>query len=673
MSSERNGSRVFTRRSCRLVLAALAVSAFARNVAAEETNAPAHAGALDLRLFRAAVDSKGLFSINASEVLPHLDLSLALVLDYGYGLFPVTSSGWRDADGDGTLDPGETSPVEANLVTHAIDATVGFNLGLFNFLAVGFSLPVVILSGPAVWGVGGWEGWPARGADGTHRGTPSFAAEHVGDLEFHAKLRFLRADRHPVGLAGIVQLFTPTGQVDRALGSEPGVGLGATAVVDWAPTDWFLGALNVGARFFFGYGAGDGPLRLTDAAGRSLEYGHLLTFGVGARFRLVPERLDAVVEFYGNTVFSRFFDPRHTPLEAVAGLKIFLERNSYLYLGAGTGAFTDGFSAADARVFGAWIFEPSIGDRDGDGIKDDVDQCPDDPEDIDDFEDVDGCPDPDNDRDGVLDPDDACPLIPEDLDGDADTDGCPDGVQGDRDGDTIADVNDACPDDPEDLDGFQDVDGCPDVDNDLDGIRDFDDLCPNDPEDIDRFQDDDGCPDIDNDGDRILDVDDDCPDEPETYNGLEDADGCPDSNIVIPWVGGFIILQQVQFPLDSAIILPESFDLLDQVAASILGHPEVLLVEVQGHADERNTDEYNILLTRDRANAVMEYLVRAGVPAERLLATGYGERCPIDNHHTEAAWDKNRRVEFRILRTTGGTPDAAPRTCPAGEDLAAPL
>ncbi|MBI5488888.1 MAG: OmpA family protein [Deltaproteobacteria bacterium] len=640
--------------------------------AAQETGTPSNTGALDLRLFRPAVDSKGLFAVNASEVLPHLDVSVALVLDYGYGIFPVTGSTWRDADADGALDPGELHDTDANLVSHEIAANVGFNIGLFNFMAVGFSLPVVILSGPAVWGVGGWEGWPGRGSDGTHAATPSFSAEHVGDLEVHAKVRFLRVDRYPVGLAGIVQFFTPTGQIDHALGSDPGMGLGLTAVLDWAPTDWVLGALNLGARFFFGNQPGYEPLALTDAAGRDFEYGHLFTFGVGANFRLVPDRLDAVVEFYGNSVFSRFFDLRHTPMEAVAGLKIFIERNSYLYIGAGTGAFGEGFSAADARVFGAWIFEPTIGDRDRDGIKDDIDQCPDDPEDGDDFEDLDGCPDLDNDRDGLLDVSDGCPLIPEDLDGDADGDGCPEEVLGDRDGDTIADDNDSCPDDPEDLDGFQDVEGCPDPDNDLDGVRDIVDDCPLEPEDPDGFQDAEGCPDIDNDIDRILDVDDDCPNEPEIYNGLDDADGCPDDSVVVPTGGALLVLKPIQFETDSAVFLPDAFDLLDQVAASIQGHPEILLLEVQGHADERNSDEYNLELTRDRANAVVEYLVGRQVDADRLLAAGYGERCPIAPGHTAAAWDRNRRVEFKILRTTSGVPDAE-RVCPAARELAPPI
>ncbi len=98
-------------------------------------------------------------------------------------------------------------------------------------------------------------------------------------------------------------------------------------------------------------------------------------------------------------------------------------------------------------------------DSDGDGIPDDVDQCPDVPEDKDGFQDEDGCPDYDNDNDGIF------------------------------------DAQDQCPNEPEDYDGFQDEDGCPDLDNDGDGIPDKLDKCPNTPEDIDGYQDDDGCPD----------------------------------------------------------------------------------------------------------------------------------------------------------------------------------
>ena len=74
------------------------------------------------------------------------------------------------------------------------------------------------------------------------------------------------------------------------------------------------------------------------------------------------------------------------------------------------------------------IHMPHFGsaDRDGDGIKDDVDKCPDDPEDFDAFEDEDGCPEPDNDHDGILDINDKCPNQPETVNGFQDEDGCPD-------------------------------------------------------------------------------------------------------------------------------------------------------------------------------------------------------------------------------------------------------
>ena len=141
------------------------------------------------------------------------------------------------------------------------------------------------------------------------------------------------------------------------------------------------------------------------------------------------------------------------------------------------------------------VLHPTAGDRDGDGILDDVDLCPDDPEDFDGFQDQDGCPDPDNDNDGIPDDVDKCPNVPKNQNDINNTDGCPRTDAKDRDGDGIPDDRDKCPDDPEDFDGYQDADGCPDPDNDKDGIPDIDDLCPNDPETFNGYQDQDGCPD----------------------------------------------------------------------------------------------------------------------------------------------------------------------------------
>ena len=98
----------------------------------------------------------------------------------------------------------------------------------------------------------------------------------------------------------------------------------------------------------------------------------------------------------------------------------------------------------------------------------------------------------DSDLDGIPDSMDRCPNAAEDMDGYEDTDGCPDV---DNDGDGIPDVDDDCPNMAEDFDGFNDMDGCPDVDNDGDGIRDADDKCPNAAETFNNFEDTDGCPD----------------------------------------------------------------------------------------------------------------------------------------------------------------------------------
>jgi outer membrane protein OmpA-like peptidoglycan-associated protein len=118
-----------------------------------------------------------------------------------------------------------------------------------------------------------------------------------------------------------------------------------------------------------------------------------------------------------------------------------------------------GENGTDIGLVTEQMVEISNTDKDGDGIPDDVDQCPDVAEDKDEFEDIDGCPDYDNDQDGIYDAQDQCPLNPEDRDGFQDTDGCPD-LDNDKDG--IPDATDGCPNNPETVIGYKDTDGCPD-------------------------------------------------------------------------------------------------------------------------------------------------------------------------------------------------------------------
>jgi OOP family OmpA-OmpF porin len=250
-------------------------------------------------------------------------------------------------------------------------------------------------------------------------------------------------------------------------------------------------------------------------------------------------------------------------------------------------------------------------DIDRDGIKNRVDDCPEDPEDFDDFEDDDGCPELDNDKDGVR------------------------------------DVRDECINDPEDRDGFEDGDGCPEPDNDGDGIRDKKDRCPDVPEDNDGFEDGDGCPERDNDQDGIPDKRDECPDDAETKNNFEDKDGCPDEiPVEVKRFTG--VIDGITFETNKAVIRTTSQDTLLDALDVLDDYPDVRL-EVQGHTDDVGNDQFNLELSQARADAVIQWFFARGVAPDRLTAIGFGETVPMADNNSDAGRAENRRVEFRLL------------------------
>ncbi len=239
---------------------------------------------------------------------------------------------------------------------------------------------------------------------------------------------------------------------------------------------------------------------------------------------------------------------------------------------------------------------------------------------------------------------DRCRSAAEDLDGFDDADGCAE-LDNDRDG--IPDAVDACRDSGEDADGFNDADGCPDADNDADGVLDAADRCPVVAEDVDAFEDADGCPDLDNDGDSIADTNDRCPIEPETVNTYQDADGCADTvpEAVQKFSG---TIAGVNFESGKAKLLPSSLGVLDAAAAVLGQFPEIRL-EVQGHTDDQGDDGKNLALSQARAQSVVDYLVSRGVAADRLVAKGYGEAAPRVANDSKPNRATNRRVEFKRL------------------------
>jgi outer membrane protein OmpA-like peptidoglycan-associated protein len=225
---------------------------------------------------------------------------------------------------------------------------------------------------------------------------------------------------------------------------------------------------------------------------------------------------------------------------------------------------------------------------------------------------------------------------------DADGDGIPD----DGTDKCLLEKEDGLPPDPKD--------GCKSTDADGDGIIGDADKCPNEKEDGLPPDPKDGCASDDRDADGIVNASDKCPDQPETKNGFQDADGCPD---VVPRVSvtktEVKINEKIMFAFGKASIQPESENLLDEIAFVVNDNPQIEYFEVAGHADKVGTDVVNAQLTKARAQSVVDAMIKRKVDRRRMHAQGYGRYCPLDKADTEEGREKNRRVEFKIMRIDG--------------------
>jgi OmpA-OmpF porin, OOP family len=231
----------------------------------------------------------------------------------------------------------------------------------------------------------------------------------------------------------------------------------------------------------------------------------------------------------------------------------------------------------------------------------------------------------DRDGDGIVDADDKCP----DVAGTAALQGCPD-----KDGDGIADAQDKCPD----VAGLAKYQGCPVPDADADGVNDEEDKCPT-VKGLARYQ---GCPIPDTDGDGVNDEDDKCIDR----KGPASNQGCPEiDKAVIDKIN--YAAKNVFFATGSAKLLPKSFKALDE-AAKLLKTDETLMVDIDGHTDSQGNEEKNQALSENRAKAVKDYLVSKGIVEDRLKSAGYGSAKPVGDNKTAAGRASNRRTELAV-------------------------
>lgn len=289
------------------------------------------------------------------------------------------------------------------------------------------------------------------------------------------------------------------------------------------------------------------------------------------------------------------------------------------------------------------VLPPPPPDSDSDGVTDNLDKCPQ----VAGLAALSGCPDADG--DGVADMDDECP----NEKGKVALKGC-----ADTDGDGVADKNDRCPREA----GPASNAGCPVIaDRDGDGVPDAQDACP-DAKGVAALQ---GCPD--RDGDGVADRNDPCPDRAGSFGGCPDTDGdgvadntdkCPDKAGTVANKGCPEISQEdkatlekvikrVQFETSKAVLLNQSYGVLDEVVRLMSKYPEYAL-DITGHTDNVGDDQMNMELSKRRAKACYDYLVSKGVAAARMQHSGMGETKPLVSNTTPEGRAQNRRVTFTL-------------------------
>jgi len=352
-----------------------------------------------------------------------------------------------------------------------------------------------------------------------------------------------------------------------------------------------------------------------------------------------------------------------TSLEALLGIHYNIAKLFQLSVGGGVGILRQP-GTPDGRVllrlaYAPWREEkkkaPPPTDRDGDGIIDEDDFCPDvhkgprpDPRRR-------GCPMGDRDKDGVLDADDLCPDEPKGPRPDPAKLGCP---MGDRDKDGVLDGDDICPDEPQGANPDPARKGCPAGDRDKDGIFDYEDQCPDEPQGAVPDPQRKGCPAGDRDKDTVQDPVDACPDKPGAPHPDPKKNGCP--GLVTVSDGKINILQPVFFATNKDVILQKSFPVLQAVGDALLASPQIKKIRIEGHTDNRGKVEYNTELSRRRAKSVVKWLIEHSIAESRVEAEGYGPQRPIAENKTEAGRAKNRRVDFVIIdppQPGGSQPD----------------
>ena len=593
---------------------------------------------VDSALFRSSYDTGGIFSLEGARLMPTHDLSFKLLVSYAKAPLRLAVPGIGAAAGDTGQD---------RILDYLVSLDMAFGMTLSDRIAIGLDVAGYRTATGRGYGVRGRYGTggqitrpstglvalrPLSNIDPSARSSDGSAYLGDGlagplDARFGVKVALVSWPR--LAITAIGSVFLPFGDDEMLLGDR-NVVFEPKLAVEWRKDRIHATRLlaNLGARFrertvLQGYDTMDMTATAADAKA-FLDVGSELVIGAGGVYELSP-RMVAALEAQAFLPLPdrlswgdcRLFDgarcatlapadyasgAKHGDVTTLATLGMMLQVSADVTANVmiGTGRF--GARGDELRITTGivWSPQPSGGaeagrnDKDGDGIPDSVDACPDEAEDKDGWKDEDGCPERDNDGDG------------------------------------IPDAADKCPNEAEDKDGFEDEDGCSDDDNDGDGFADKVDKCPNDPETVNGFEDDDGCPDVRG-----------------TSGPEERADRIDLKGATVGFARGALTAPARQ-------LLAQVATLIKSRRLAIRVEVHVALGTRSANAGviaaQKKKDK---LVAQQRAKAIANYLASQGVAVQQVQAVGLGSDRPLGPANPSDP--VNERVDF-IKAQQGGTP-----------------